>query len=51
LRAEPFDKLRTALVEVGRLPFDKLRAHKPSDSHLLVTPDSMRELRGDKRRQ
>jgi hypothetical protein len=28
MRAEPFDELRTALVEVRGMPFDKLRAHK-----------------------
>jgi hypothetical protein len=26
LRAEPFDKLRTALVEAPAVPFDRLRA-------------------------
>jgi hypothetical protein len=30
MRAEPFDELRTALVEARRMPFDKLRAHKAS---------------------
>ena len=29
MRAEPFDKLRTLLVEVRRVPFDKLKAHQP----------------------
>jgi predicted dehydrogenase len=27
MRAEPFDKLRTALVEAPEVPFDRLRAH------------------------
>ena len=50
MRVEPFDKLRTALVEVRWVPFDRLRAHEAqlrahgtasghiqtSDSHLLV---------------
>jgi hypothetical protein len=27
MRAEPFDELRTALVEAGLAPFDRLRAH------------------------
>jgi hypothetical protein len=34
MRAEPLDKLRTALAE--RVPFDKLRAHSTptTDNHL-----------------
>jgi Mitochondrial mRNA-processing protein COX24, C-terminal len=43
MRAESFDKLRTA-------PFDKLRAHRPSDSHLSLLAGSIRELCGDRRR-
>jgi hypothetical protein len=39
MRAEPFDKLRTAPVEARGAPFDKLRAQAAAGDHLLLDRD------------
>jgi len=39
------------LSQVRRVPFERTQGTKASDSHLSVTPGSIRELSGDRRRQ
>jgi hypothetical protein len=43
MRAEPFDQLRTALVEVHAAPFDKLRVR--SDQVVAPCPQPLRQRR------
>jgi hypothetical protein len=40
-----------SLSQVRRVPFERTQGTKASDSHLSVTPGSIRELSGDRRRQ